>query len=174
MKSLHVLEEDLIRAIQEENLDYIKNLVRQGVNIHAWNDYAITMACRVEKLDMIDYFLEQGLDINTENGGPVRTVLMKKNLELLDYLLQNGAILNVKELKTVTVDKSILKWLKEKENDQIKGIPINKTIIKKQKELVGLKENTQLDQPVNNSKKQEKVLVETKADHFNKKLRSLL
>lgn len=176
MKSYKKLEEDLIRSVQEENLNYVQKLVTQGADVHAWNDYALTMACRVGKQDMVEYFLDLGLNINTENGAPLRTVLAKRNIELLEYLIQQGAQVNIQELKSMfSKDKVILKWLKEQEYNQAKGISVNKMMINKRIDLIGLDELTRLKDvmdPLNTS--EAKPIVETKEDSFKKRLRSLL
>ena len=181
MKSYKELEEDLIRAVQEENLDYVKTLINQKVDIHAWNDYALTMACRVGKQDMVEYFLDLGSDINTENSAPLRSTLTKRNMDLAKYLVQQGAQVNIQELKSMfSKDKVILKWLKEQEYNQTKEISNNKIIIKKKIDLVDLNENIKLENPkqsiavLTEEKLTKESKEETKEDSFKKKLRSLL
>ncbi len=94
--------EDLIKAVETENLTLIKSLIEKGANVNTKNEYGLTalhIAVVKGNLQIIKYLVEKGADVKAKNEDD-KTVLNyakdRNNLEIVKYLIEKGADVNGK------------------------------------------------------------------------------
>ena len=81
----------LIIASQIGNLDAVKYLVEQGVNIHVNDDDAVAIASLGGHLDVVKYLVEHGADIHIEDEYALRWASRNGHLDVVKYLVEQGA-----------------------------------------------------------------------------------
>ena len=108
MDSLHnILSRDLIEnviypfmysiedAVNMNNVHILKCLARNGVNIHAKNEWAVQLASSKGYLEVVKYLVEKcGADIHADNEWAVRYASEYGHLNVVKYLVSKGARLN--------------------------------------------------------------------------------
>jgi ankyrin repeat protein len=91
MNTQEQLNEELIKTIQNGDLDKIKNLVEQGADIHVKDDYALRLSAANGHLYIVKYLVEQGADIHADNDCALRYSANNGRLEVVKYLVEQGA-----------------------------------------------------------------------------------
>ena len=81
----------LEQYLKKGDLDKIKELVKNGVNIHCRSYFAIRWSARVGHLEIVKYLVETGSDIHVDNDGPLRSSVKYGHLEIVKYLVEKGA-----------------------------------------------------------------------------------
>lgn len=85
-----------IRAIREDNLDEIKKLVQQGLDINqptAYGEYPLLETIRPKSLPVFEYLLAQGAQLNVVNRSgetPLMRSIRRENLAVFEKLLSHG------------------------------------------------------------------------------------
>ena len=86
------LEEQLIEASCNGDLNRVKQLVEQGADIHACNNGALYWASMKGHLDVIKYLVEAGADIcilNNQELNKIKQVLLSININNYKSLMFN-------------------------------------------------------------------------------------
>ncbi|AQN68743.1 ankyrin repeat protein [Saudi moumouvirus] len=76
----------LALASDRGHLEVVKYLVESGANIHADKDYALRWASRCGYLDVVQYLVENGANINAKNDYSLRWASENGHLEVVKYL----------------------------------------------------------------------------------------
>ena len=58
------MEEQLFDACRDGNLNRVRELIEQGVDIHTWEDGTLRWASFHGRMDVVRYLVEQGVDIH--------------------------------------------------------------------------------------------------------------
>jgi hypothetical protein len=72
-------------------LELVKFLVEQGANIHADNDLALRWAAEKGHLDIVKFLVEQGANIHADNNSALRWAAHYGHLDVVKFLVKNGA-----------------------------------------------------------------------------------
>lgn len=92
----------LIEACCSGDLDKVKGLIANGVNIHSkvgmFNNTPILTACLYGQLHIVKYLVENGADINIgmdyyieNNNNPLYWADFYNHIDIVKYLILNGA-----------------------------------------------------------------------------------
>jgi len=81
----------LRRASENGHLEIVKYLVETGANIYAENDYALIFASLIGHLKVVKYLVESGANIHTQNDAALRLASSNGHLETVKYLVKAGA-----------------------------------------------------------------------------------
>ena len=84
-------EEELIEATKVGNLQKIKDLVNQGIDIHTQNNEALYRAVNHNYLNIVKYLVGQDADIHAQNDFALRLAAGKGYLDIVKYLVKQGA-----------------------------------------------------------------------------------
>ena len=57
---------DLIDAAKNGNLQQVQELITNGADVHAQNDYSLVIASRNGHLPVVEYLLAHGVNIHAE------------------------------------------------------------------------------------------------------------
>jgi len=82
---------ELFKAVKNNDLENIKDLVEQGANLHANAEEALRKAAGNAYLEVVKHLLGQGADLHADNDGALRWAGEKGRLEVVKYLLERGA-----------------------------------------------------------------------------------
>ena len=85
------LNQQLIKASENGDLDNIKYLVENGANIHAQDDYVLRYSSRYGYLDIVKCLVENGANIHTQDDCALRWSIQGGYLDIVKYLVENGA-----------------------------------------------------------------------------------
>jgi ankyrin repeat protein len=80
------INDKLINACGNGDLDIIKRCFKLGVNIHADNDYALQWAAFNGHLDVVQYLIENGADIHAMNDAALQNAKYFERKEVVQYL----------------------------------------------------------------------------------------
>ena len=90
----------LVYAIKKKHLEFVKSLIRQGVDVNAKNrigtplDYAVTYS----SVEVVQYLISQGADVNAGSGvgdTPLHlAVFENSDIEIVKCLVAHGADVN--------------------------------------------------------------------------------
>ena len=106
------LNQKLIEAAQNGDLEIVKYLVNQGVNIHANDDEALRDASYNGQLEVVKYLVEQGADIHAKNDYALRYSSENGYLEIVKYLIEQGAYINA-------LNDLAFKWASKEEHLEV-------------------------------------------------------
>ena len=73
------------------NLEIIKYLIENKVDIHVEDDQALIEASNSGQLEIIKFLLENGADITSQDNQAVISAVINNNLEIIKFLFENGA-----------------------------------------------------------------------------------
>jgi ankyrin repeat protein len=78
----------LVDACANGNLDIVKDLVKNGHNIHYQNELPLRWACYNGNIDVVKYLLSLGADLNIDNLMPLKLLFFKEkqNKETIKYI----------------------------------------------------------------------------------------
>jgi len=89
---------ELFSAVDNDNLQLAAQLIRQGVNINATDDYDVTLlqvAVQKRRNNIVQLLLENGADINATAGGcsdaPLQVAAYNGDSDIVEILLERGA-----------------------------------------------------------------------------------
>ena len=83
-------KKELINAIKNDSMDRVKSLVKDGADIHADNDIALSMACFNGNLDIVKYLIQIGANVSS-NVCALFSAVEKNHYNVTKYLLKYGA-----------------------------------------------------------------------------------
>ena len=83
----------LIWAVWSKNLDIIKYLIEQGVNINSDNDrdYVLSHASLHGQLDIVKYLVDHGAHIHAKDNEAVKLAVEEGHQDVINYLIAKGA-----------------------------------------------------------------------------------
>jgi len=73
------------------DVEVFKELVKQGLDIHADNDLALLLVAGNGFLDVVKYLVEQGAYIHADNEYPLQRAACNGHLNVVKYLIEQGA-----------------------------------------------------------------------------------
>ena len=100
------LTDELHKNINLENVEKIKELIKNGANVNSYHIFGLTpltKACYINNLDIVKYLVENGADINLHDkygSTPLITACDRNNLGIVKYLVGNGANINLHAIYT--------------------------------------------------------------------------
>jgi len=80
-----------LKYVGKINFDTIKMLVKQGANIHAYDDYALCWASENGHLNVVKYLVKQGANIHAGDDYALRWASENGHLNVVKYLVKQGA-----------------------------------------------------------------------------------
>ena len=80
------LSDDFIEACRVGDLDEAEALLKQGADIHAYEDCALIWAAEAGRLDVVKYLVEHGADIHAEDDWALRWAALFGHLDVVNYL----------------------------------------------------------------------------------------
>ena len=80
------INRDLMRACSDGELDEVKALLKQGADIHAYDDDGLRWAAWGGHLDVARYLVEQGADIHARGDYTLRWAAHWGRLDVVNYL----------------------------------------------------------------------------------------
>jgi len=79
-------------AIADDNLNCVKFLIENGhYEIHAKNEYALTLACAYGRIEIVRYLVSRDADIHNSDDQPLQTAIYNGHIQIIDYLIRHGA-----------------------------------------------------------------------------------
>ena len=96
-KQQNILNEKLILAIKEKNLDEVKYLVSLGADVNTNQDGILPLifACKRKQLEIANFLIDKGADVNCKEENTFETPLTyackTSNSELVSNLLKHHA-----------------------------------------------------------------------------------
>ena len=105
-----------------DDLDTVKYLVCNGVNIHACDEYALRWYAKNGNLEIVKYLVENGADVHVLDDIALCWSANKGHLEVVKYLIEQGANIHAKEDKALRWSANdghleVVKYLVEKGAD---------------------------------------------------------
>ena len=94
---MSTLEEQLIEASIDGNVNKAKQLIENGVDIHAYNDRALRQSAENGHLNFVKYLVENGADIHANNDYALRWSAHSGHLSIVKYLVENGADIHARD-----------------------------------------------------------------------------
>ncbi len=106
------INDELLNAVEQENLKEIKMLIDKGAEINTKDEFGNTPlllslryiyyadTLNIERYNIVKYLVEHGADINAKNEfdfAPLEEAIHPCCLEVLRYLVEHGADINVKD-----------------------------------------------------------------------------
>ena len=82
---------ELFKAVINNDLENIKDLIEQGADLHANHEGALRLAADFGHLEVVKYLLEQGANLNIFDDWALRWAVRYGRLEVVKYLLEQGA-----------------------------------------------------------------------------------
>ncbi len=98
----------LILASWKGHLHVVKYLIENGANISDQDNFALKWACEFRRLEVVKYLFEKGADI-TYNNVPLIGACFYNHLEIVKFLVEKGADVNL-ALNTA-VDRKYIKLI---------------------------------------------------------------
>ena len=82
---MYSIENQLIASCKKGNISKVKELVKQGVDIHVRDDAPLKWAAMNGQLEIVNYYDEY----------PLRVAIVNGHLEVVKYLVEQGADIHV-------------------------------------------------------------------------------
>ena len=89
------LNEKLIKAAENGNIEEVKTNLNNGINIHIHNDRAFRFASCKGHTEIAKLLLDNGADIHAENDYAIRYALFHDHTETVKLLLDRGANIHI-------------------------------------------------------------------------------
>jgi ankyrin repeat protein len=80
----------LNRAVLTENFVKVKELVSQGADIQANNNFALQLAAQNDNIDIFTFLIDNGADIHAENNLALMLAVKKGNIKIVKTLVNYG------------------------------------------------------------------------------------
>jgi len=97
MGKLSLINKQFIKAIQNNQIDKVKNLLDQGADIHDDNDWALRESAFYGYLEIVKFLLTQGANIHADDDYALREAATNGHLETVKYLLTQGSNIHAKD-----------------------------------------------------------------------------
>lgn len=96
------MRDNLIKAIESEDLSLIDKILRDGANINAQNDFGesvlsdavFVLAGSPNRYSIVEFLLEKGANpkiLDSERGGCLQNAMLEMDTKMLELLLDSGA-----------------------------------------------------------------------------------
>jgi len=79
-------KKQLIYAASTGNLQDVKCFIKQGVDIHAYNDSALISAALYGHLQIVKFLIENGANISANNYQSLKWAKQRKHYKVVRYL----------------------------------------------------------------------------------------
>ena len=89
------MDEKLINASKNGNLETVMQLLENGADVHTWHDFALCTASFRGHLEIVKLLLEKGADIHADGDSALRRSVENGHLEIAKLLLEKGANIHV-------------------------------------------------------------------------------
>ena len=106
IKNKKVNKAKLMGAAMDGELENVKFLIKNGVDIHANEDYALRLASQWGHIEVVKLLINHGADIHAQDSRALTCALIYGHLEIIQLLLDFGANLH-------SWDDSALVWASE-------------------------------------------------------------
>ena len=77
---------DFLEACADGDLDEAKALLKQGADIHAWEDETLRWSANEGHLNTVKYLVEQGADIHADDDCALIWAVENGHLDVANYL----------------------------------------------------------------------------------------
>lgn len=84
-------DEALQVASYKGHLDVVKLLLKYGADVHAYNDFSLQSASAQGHMSIVDLLIKSGADIHAENNKSLQRAVEKGLLDMVGLLLKSGA-----------------------------------------------------------------------------------
>jgi len=84
----------LVSCAKYSKTDYVKYLIENGANIHAYGEAALGWAVIKNNIELVKYFIDKGSNVNIDLAGqsPLTHAFFNKNEEMIKLLKDAGAV----------------------------------------------------------------------------------
>ena len=91
------INEVFLNACINNDIELVKKMIKQGVDIHAENDRAISRAACCLNFDIVKLLVENGVDPNTEDieGSVLYWAAFSGDVNAVKFLVEHGADINI-------------------------------------------------------------------------------
>ena len=90
--NIHAYDDWALRcAAQNGYLEVVRYLIENGANIHAYDDCAFRYSSENGHLEVVQYLIDKGADIHTYNDDALKYAAINGYLEVVRYLIDKGA-----------------------------------------------------------------------------------
>ena len=90
--NIHADDDYALRlASYDGHLDIVEFLVEKGANIHACDDYALQLASKYGHLDIVKFLVDRGADVHADDDYAVRGASGNGHLDIVKFLVEKGA-----------------------------------------------------------------------------------
>jgi ankyrin repeat protein len=91
-------ESDIMKAVNDGDLDRCKELIAAGVDVKAQGGGRdpLSAACQRRRIDLCRVLIEAGADVNDSAGAPLLTAATQGDVEICLYLVSVGADVNLR------------------------------------------------------------------------------
>ena len=87
-----VLNQQLIKASNNGDINMVIKMIKNGADIHTDNDYVFRNAVVRGNLELVKYLVEQGADIHNGNNYSLIEAAFRGYLKIVKYLIEKGAV----------------------------------------------------------------------------------
>jgi len=70
-------------------------MIKQGINIHAWDDYALRWSASNGNINVVKFLVENGADIHAMDDETLRWSAENGHIDVVKFLVENGADIHV-------------------------------------------------------------------------------
>lgn len=82
---------DHAHSLIEHDSSFIVILIQYGLNIHAYDDSLLYLACKYGHVNLVSYLVQKGANVRAQNDDAVKIAADNKHHEIVNYLLKNSA-----------------------------------------------------------------------------------
>ena len=80
------IDDKLIDACTDRDLLAAKECIKQGANIHAWNDLALRWAAEAGHLEVVKYLIKRGANIHARKDQALLWAAWRGHLQIVNTL----------------------------------------------------------------------------------------
>lgn len=106
------IDKEFIEYVKEDNLKAVTKLLKNGVNVHMHNDFALRYGAASNRLEIVNKLLEYGANVHARDDAALRRAISCGNFLIVSALLENGANLYCR-------NKLILQNFKKNFNEEL-------------------------------------------------------
>lgn len=96
------IDKQLLEAVQGNEIKKVKDLIAQGANVNARNEFGETPLHLAQSKEMAEFLLSKGADIHAKDNEFGITPLFNAPKEIFKFLISKGADVNVRSKKGLT------------------------------------------------------------------------
>lgn len=84
-------------SVITNQIEVVKTLIMNGVDIHANDEYALRIACEKGYYEIVKILIEAGANIHVYEDTPFVYAVCGRHFKLIDLLIQSGANINTRD-----------------------------------------------------------------------------